>query len=1015
MAAGFLCHDCVPAGDFQAMKRPGKGNGSGQRPAGIIGTAALLLGLCLAPPPAQAQTGPVVNGFGLCLQVNGAIASGSRLQSANCVPNAPNQTFTRTALNELRIAGTLCVDAYGGGKQAAEVGLWTCQNSLNERWAPNNGFLVTENNFCLAVDGGNRTSGTRIIVYNCLNDPSQKWTGPTAAKAPVTAPAPAPVTQPAATLDPGNLSSACQMLFGRDCSTDENAYVRGAPPANWVSRDAIMAFLRAREVVSSPGIRDAIVTRAVDLTYGAGAQICTEAWTYFRASFTTNASNPIGTSWNSFQQLYYSMNGQPAMLPAVINAQCKGAAPKVPGTAFDTNVAQNACQTMLGRVCQAAETAQLSSGVGGNNLAAMQNFIRDRWISASPAYKDNVILAAYAAVMGAGKSICTEEMTDLRARFATTPQPGITWSGYSTLAAPAGGQPALVQARSTLCVPPAPAKISSATLSMIANQYVADFGRQPTPAETTYWASVAPTDPRVASAAAFQTNDKTYLQSSQAERQALITRAYQATWGVAIPANSKEMQFWDPIVAKGQVLYSGIKRVNDQLKTANPTYKPGQAPAAKLVAPATYSLAGVEDGALGWVMSPLLGTLNFAFTVVATVPSMNYVIGQFNSDTGMNGPPPPAQASPYPTPLGRPAMRTTVGSIADGGLSGPFIIATTNHEDPTRSFCLDTQSWDAGSPVVAVPCHGGDSQLFMFIGYQIMPAKNAKSLTLCLDGVNKPKQLLLNQCTGTSKTQQWYVNTIPGINGASLTDAWTATNPNMKSKGQIQNIGNGGCIDLANGATGPVNPVITYDCASWGNQNPRQWNQVWGAGHIMQSGGAYIFFRYNPPGPAGHVAWGLQLADGTWEAGGFDGPEASALFNWTLGIVNKDGDNGAFRQHFPTEKAMIDFFSVNSAPTGRPGAFFHYDRYYRWPLTGTLNTAAVLSLEAQSWEWGYGVFGNNCMDITFKILRAYGFSSLLEPSHINDLKEFAPKTWFQHVLNGTEPLWLHGPVAPPAK
>ena len=58
---------------------------------------------------------------------------------------------------------------------------------------------------------------------------------------------------------------------------------------------------------------------------------------------------------------------------------------------------------MLGRACQSDEAAQIGSAVGGNNRDAMQNFIRDRWISASQTYKDNVIGTAFAMVMGAGK------------------------------------------------------------------------------------------------------------------------------------------------------------------------------------------------------------------------------------------------------------------------------------------------------------------------------------------------------------------------------------------------------------------------------------------------------------------------------------------------------------------------------------------------------------------------------------------------------------------------------------
>jgi hypothetical protein len=1023
----FSCHDPPPVSYFMAMKQAGKGNGSGHRPAGYIGFAALVLGLCAAAPGARAQTGQVVNGYGLCLQVTGAVASGSRVQSANCVPNAANQTFTRTAINELRISGTLCVDAYGGGKQAAEVGLWTCQNSPNERWAPNNGFLVTENNFCLAVDGGNRTPGTRVIVYSCMNDPSQKWTGPAAARPPVTsAPPPAPrptpvappVANPTAMLDPGNLSSACQMLFGRDCSSDETAYVRGAPPSNWVSRDAVMAFLRAREVVSSPSIRDAIVTRAADLTYGAGAQICTEAWTYLRASFTPNATNVIGTSWNSFQQLYYSMNGQPAMLPAVVNNQCKGAAPKVPGTAFDTTVAQNACQSMLGRVCQSAETAQLGSAVGGNNLAAMQNYIRDKWISASPSYKDAVILAAYTAAMGAGKNICTEEMNDLRARFATNPQPGVSWSGFGNLAAASGGQPALVQSRSSLCVapPPPPAPVptaagpvsqNAALMSMISNSYVTDFGRAARADELSYWGSMKTNDSRVATRDAFLRNDIAFLKSSQPERQAMIQAAYRATWGVTIALTSTEMKFWEPRAAQGQIVYSGLKNANDAVKATNPTYVPGQPLKAAMNQPGGYSLQGIQDPFVAaWrTLATLLQTDYASLATNLTTPSQ------------YSGPTPPAAASLPPAVSPLPAMRIP----NPRGIAGPFVIATTYHENPSQSFCLDTGSWASGSPVVAVPCHGGDSQLFnMNASGQIYLARTPNGQSLCLDGGDKPwgidprkKQVVLNTCSNQSTTQQWYGGTIPGMtDGIPGVNAYWPDNRQNSGMGQIQNRGNGYCIDLANGATGASNPVIAYDCVPLSIGNPRPWNQVWGAGHIMTTGAAYLFMRYNPPMPAGHVGWGIQLADGSWEGGTMDGAETGAvqLLIWNLstpGAVAKGDNNYAWRHHFATEQALRDFF-LHGNVTDTTSTNNHYDRYWKVQLSGgVINTAAVFSLESQSWDWGYGVLGNNCMDITYKILRAYGWN-LAEPAHSGDLQQYAPKNWFTQVVGSPDPLWLHG-------
>jgi hypothetical protein len=224
-------------------------------------------------------------------------------------------------------------------------------------------MLVTENGFCMAVDGGRRTPGTRIIIYTCYpNDNSQKFSGPVAQRAavPTPAPTPAPVAA-AAQLDPGNLSAACQMVYGRACTVEETGYVRSTPPSTYSTREGIMAFLRTK-VTQSAVVRDGLITRAVELTYGPNTQICTEAWDFLRSSFTTNANNQPGTSWNGVNQLYY---GNPAMLTSVVTTRCRAAAPRTPGQAFDSSIARAACQTMFGRDCTAEENAQLGSAVGG--------------------------------------------------------------------------------------------------------------------------------------------------------------------------------------------------------------------------------------------------------------------------------------------------------------------------------------------------------------------------------------------------------------------------------------------------------------------------------------------------------------------------------------------------------------------------------------------------------------------------------------------------------------------------
>jgi Ricin-type beta-trefoil lectin domain. len=535
--------------------------------------------------------------------------------------------------------------------------------------------------------------------------------------------------------------------------------------------------------------------------------------------------------------------------------------------------------------------------------------------------------------------------------------------------------------------------------------YLSDFGRPATTQETTYWASVNPTDPRIASREAFLANNKSFLKSNAAERQATIARAYQATWNVNLPANSKEMQYWDPLVAGGQIVYSGLKRANDLTRTANPNYRPGQSLTVPLNPPANYGLLSAEDSSLRGMLSMLAAALK-PFEIMQSGLAKA-------GDEYLHGPTPPKTASTPPVELAvLPAMRIRNPM----NFSGPFILASTYHENPALSFCLDTGSWDAGATVVAVPCHGGDSQLFnVDSSNRIVMAKNAKGLTLCLDGGDKPwpgdprkKTVVLNTCSN-SKTQQWYVNTIPGLRDGTpyVNDFWQR-DLNYRSSGQIQNVGNGFCIDIEGGRTGASNPVIAYDCIPRKMGSPRPWNQVWGAGHILQTGAAYVFLRYDPPGPAGHTGWGIQLADGSWEGGTFDGPEEGRIFNIKVpGAVEKGDNNYAWRHHFASEAQLRAYFGEGKIAENPPYRVKGYDRYYKWQLRGTLNTAAAFSLESQSWDWGYGVLGNNCLDVTYKVLRAYGWN-LPAPAHSGDIVQYAPKTWFLNLMGGTEPLWLHG-------
>jgi hypothetical protein len=248
-------------------------------------------------------------------------------------------------------------------------------------------------------------------------------------------------------------------------------------------------------------------------------------------------------------------------------------------------------------------------------------------------------------------------------------------------------------------------------------------------------------------------------------------------------------------------------------------------------------------------------------------------------------------------------------------------------------------------------------------------------------------------------------------------DNYWGNGANYASNGQIQNKSNGMCINLSGGNTNPVNDVIAYPCTTVAVASAapplgriRPWNEVWGAGTVTSTGAAYIFARFTPPlfGKAiGHVAWAVQLADGSWEGGAWDGPELSNGF--TIAVIGVAYNNNAWRHHFANEDDVRKYFLLNECFDGL-SEHNPYDQYIRVPVTSlpntlSVNTAAVFSLESQSWDWGYGVAGNNCMNIVYGILRAYGWN-LPAPSPLVPY----PINWFKNVaasMNATI-FWLHG-------
>jgi hypothetical protein len=293
--------------------------------------------------------------------------------------------------------------------------------------------------------------------------------------------------------------------------------------------------------------------------------------------------------------------------------------------------------------------------------------------------------------------------------------------------------------------------------------------------------------------------------------------------------------------------------------------------------------------------------------------------------------------------------------------------------------CLDKQAWGSDIPIVAFDCHGGDSQQFLV---EHDGTIRSYPFHLCLDGRNgHGGALLVMECDG-SPAQKWYTNSLPG-----LFHTLEHKEPGQQG-GQIQNQHNNLCIDIKGASTDPNVPVIMWRCEvppSWYQARP--WNQMFGIGQYMSSTRALVIQRNDLPPVVGHTGWAIELEDGRWLAGAWDGISAFVGVDEGAGVgwIKKGSPNGHWKLVFNTKEEVLDWFSrqrqVKKFPS-EEDRIMPYNRYHRYKefTVENVNTAAVFSVEAQSWGWGYGVLANNCMDVSYKLLKAYGVQGLPGPS-----------------------------------
>lgn len=325
-----------------------------------------------------------------------------------------------------------------------------------------------------------------------------------------------------------------------------------------------------------------------------------------------------------------------------------------------------------------------------------------------------------------------------------------------------------------------------------------------------------------------------------------------------------------------------------------------------------------------------------------------------------------------------------------GPLTNPQLLVAASEND-RKARCLDTQSRNPGSPIVAYDCHGGESQLF-----QVNPSGtiNLFDTSLCLDAKNGPGQpLVFDWCNGGA-SQKFYVNNL--IRTTALPRNWDQSRPLRPgaTPGQLQSQDSSRrnpCVDIEGGRTSNNTRVLNWDCAQ-GLERP--WNQRFSVGKLVANGQAYVYSRHYDPFNMGHMAWAFKLEEGRWLAGAVDGI--------SVPTVPKGQDNGWWMVEFVGADAerQVELYLTNkndrNGSVPGPHKFGNYT-YLKGYSVSQGNPAAALAVAWDSKTWGYGVAGNNCMDVVQKVLAAYG---VVLPDPARELSPsgnglWIPNLWFQ--------------------
>ncbi|MBX3593813.1 RICIN domain-containing protein [Sphingomonas sp.] len=147
----------------------------------IVGAATIACLSVALPLPAMAQVSVQVSGgmpaiasyyaTGSCLDVgNGNVIM---IAACNASRGAQGWRFVTGSYGMISLGNQTCLASNGQGQPLVAA---RCANTPNQRWALDyNGALRNEAGVCADIEGGNRSSGARVVGWSCHGGMNQKW------------------------------------------------------------------------------------------------------------------------------------------------------------------------------------------------------------------------------------------------------------------------------------------------------------------------------------------------------------------------------------------------------------------------------------------------------------------------------------------------------------------------------------------------------------------------------------------------------------------------------------------------------------------------------------------------------------------------------------------------------------------------------------------------------------------------------------------------------------------------